>query len=204
MKRRRTAGRLIIAAVLVTVAGCGAHDSASDATSATTGPALGVGSLPPGAAATAREADSDVPQCATADLRASLGQETAAAGTVAFPIVFTNAGSGPCVVEGFPGVSYATGPDSEPVGAPAARDGGSAGPVRLAPGEQASSLVFAADVHNIPPDRCRPVAVPGLRIYPPDNTASVYLDRAATACGNGQMTTAQLRVRAVVAGARGQ
>ncbi|MBF6330356.1 DUF4232 domain-containing protein [Nocardia transvalensis] len=142
--------------------------------------------------------------CRTSDLTVGFGPATGAAGTMAFPIVFTNAGSRPCVLQGFPGVSYATGPDSAPVGAPAARDGAASGPVLLSPGEQASALVFATDVGNIPEEQCRPVPVPGLRIYPPDNTASLYLEHDGTACSLEQASTTQLRVRAIVAGPTGQ
>ncbi|MEV4123778.1 DUF4232 domain-containing protein [Nocardia sp. NPDC049707] len=191
---------LLAAATAATVSGCGSEQSAPDTTSYRAGPALHVVSGPSVTPA-ARDSNAVAPQCRTSDLAAGLGTETVAAGTVAFPIVFTNNGSGPCALEGFPGISYATGPDSAPVGAPAAREGTSSGPVQLAPGDQASALVFAVNVHNIPPEQCQPVAVPGLRIYPPDNTASLYLERAATACGNGQLTATQLRVRAVVAGA---
>jgi hypothetical protein len=196
---------LLTAAAAATVSGCGSEQSAPDTTSNSAGPALHVVSGSSAARTTAaRDSNAVAPQCRASDLAAGLGPETAAAGSVAFPIVFTNNGSGPCLLEGFPGVSYATGPDSQPVGAPAAREGASSGPVQLAPGGQASALVFAVNVHNIPPEQCQPVAVPGLRIYPPDNTASLYLERTATACDNGQVTTTQLRVRAVVAGAGGE
>ncbi|WP_433622820.1 DUF4232 domain-containing protein [Nocardia sp. CA-120079] len=195
---------LLTAATAATVSGCGSQPSAPDTASNSAGPALDVVSGSSAAPVPARDSNPVAPQCRTSDLAAGLGPESAAAGTVAFPIVFTNNGSGPCVLEGFPGVSYAAGPDSAAVGAPAAREGTSSGPIQLAPGGQASALVFAVNVHNIPPEQCQPVAVPGLRIYPPDNTASAYLERAATACGNGQMTTTQLRVRAVVAGDGGQ
>ncbi|WP_433523829.1 DUF4232 domain-containing protein [Nocardia pseudovaccinii] len=56
-----------------------------------------------------RDSDAVAPQCRTADLAAVLGPETAAAGTVEFPIVFTNNGSGPCALEGLAGVFYVTG-----------------------------------------------------------------------------------------------
>ncbi|WP_036505567.1 DUF4232 domain-containing protein [Nocardia aobensis] len=195
----------LTAAAAVTVAGCGSDQSAPDTPNTSAAPALHVGSVPSNdGTPPTRAANAVAPQCRTSDLAAALGPSNAAAGTVAFPIVFTNNGSGSCVLEGFPGVSYAAGPDSSPVGAPAARDGSAPGPVQLAPGGQASALVFAVDVHNIPADQCGPVDVPGLRIYPPDNTVSLYLDRAATACGNGQMTTHQLRVRALVPGAEGR
>ncbi|MGW4774756.1 DUF4232 domain-containing protein [Nocardia sp. NPDC004278] len=192
---------LLTAATAATVTGCGTEQPAPPGmTSSSAGSALQLVPQPP----TARASDAVTPQCPTSDLAAGLGPETAAAGTVAFPIVFTNNGSGPCVLEGFPGVSYATGPDSAPVGAPAVRDGASSGSVQLAPGGQASALVYAINVHNIPPEQCQPVPVPGLRIYPPDNTISFYLERAGTACGLAQATTTQLRIHAVVAGGSGR
>ncbi|MGY4103914.1 DUF4232 domain-containing protein [Nocardia sp. R16R-3T] len=184
---------LLTACAVTTVLGCGSEQP--DPPGATSvGSVLHAVSPPSGV----HTSDAVVPQCQTSDLAAGLGPESAAAGTVAFPIVFTNNGSDPCVLEGFPGVSYATGPDSAPVGAPAARDGASSGPVQLSPGAQASALVYAIDVHNIPPEQCQPVSVPGLRIYPPDNTVSLYLERIGTACGLAQAT--QLRIHAVVAG----
>lgn len=194
----------LIALTAVSVAGCG-QQPAAESRGDTAGSASHAGSLPQdGAAPAPQNADAVVPQCRTADLSAAAGPAQAAAGTVAFPIVFTNNGSGPCALAGFPGVSYAQAADGAPVGAPAAREGAASDPVQIAPGAQASALVFAVDVHNIPADRCRPVQVPGLRIYPPDNTESLYVERSATACDNAQVTTTQLRVRAVVAGADGR
>jgi hypothetical protein len=139
--------------------------------------------------------------CQTGQLRTELGQASAAAGTVGFPIVFTNTGAAPCVLAGFPGVSYVTGPSGDPVGASAAHDGAAGGPVRLAPGGQASALVLAVNVGNYPAAQCAPVHVPGLRVYPPDNTAARYLARPSTACRNP--APQQLRVRAVVPGTSG-
>ena len=195
-------GWCLLAGAAVAAVGCGSQSSGPNPGNA--GPVSPAGvSATVDRAPAARDANSVVPQCGTSDLSVVAGPENAAAGTVAFPVVFTNNGPGPCALQGFPGVSYADGPDGAPVGAPAARDGTWSGPVRVPPGGQASALVFAVDVHNIPPEQCGPVAVPGLRIYPPDNTLSLYIARSATACGNGQVTTAQLRVRAVVPGSDG-
>jgi len=197
---------LLTACAAATVTGCGSEQPAPPETTSTSAGSVlhAVSSASVAQSPTARASDPAAPQCQTSDLAAGLGLETAAAGTVAFPIVFTNNGSGPCVLEGFPGVSYATGPDSAPVGAPAARDGASSGTVQLAPGGQVSALVYAINVHNIPPEQCQPVSVPGLRIYPPDNTVSLYLERAGTACSLVQATTTQLRIHAVVVGTSGR
>ncbi|MFQ6395627.1 DUF4232 domain-containing protein [Nocardia sp. KC 131] len=188
------------ACVVATVLGCGSEQSAPPGTTSVGSALYAVSPHSAAQSPLAGTSGAVAPQCQTSDLAAGLGPETAAAGTVAFPIVFTNNGSGPCVLEGFPGVSYATGPDSAPVGAPAARDGASSGPVQLSPGGQGSALVYALNVSNIAPEQCQPVSVSGLRIYPPDNTVSLYLERAGTACSLAQATTSQLRIHAVVAG----
>ncbi|MEV4239133.1 DUF4232 domain-containing protein [Nocardia sp. NPDC050408] len=197
---------LLTASTAATVTGCGSEQSAPPGTTSPSADSALHAVSPPSTAPppAARTSDAVATQCRTSDLAAGLGPETAAAGTVAFPIVFTNNGSGPCVLDGFPGVSYVIGPDSAPVGAPATRDGASSGPVQLAPGGQASALVFAINVHNVPPEQCQPVSVPGLRIYPPDNTVSLYLERAGTACSLAQATTTQLRIHTVVAGTSGR
>lgn len=111
---------LLTASTAATVTGCGTEQPAPPGTtSSSASSAVHVGSPPPAAPPpSARASDAVAPQCQTSDLTAGLAPETAAAGTVAFPIVFTNNGSGTCVLGGFPGVSYATGLDSAPVGAP--------------------------------------------------------------------------------------
>ncbi|MEU6559771.1 DUF4232 domain-containing protein [Nocardia nova] len=193
----------LLAVTAVSVAGC-AQQTTTESHGADTAAALHAGALSPDSPAPGTQrAESVVSQCRTPDLSATAGPANAAAGTVAFPIVFTNNGPGSCVLSGFPGVSYADGADGGPVGAPAVRENTAADPVEIASGAQASALVLAVNVQNIPADQCRPVQVAGLRIYPPDNTESLYVERSGTACGNAQVTTAQLRVRPVVAGADG-
>lgn len=143
-------------------------------------------------------------RCLVSELTVTLGQESGAAGSVGFPIVFTNTSQRQCVLDGFPGVSYAHGPGSEPIGAPAARQGSSSGPVRLAPGEKASATVQAVNVSNYPQDRCAPAKAPGLRIYPPNDVDSLYVAHEGTACTLATPdTSAQLKVGPVVAGAVG-
>jgi hypothetical protein len=141
--------------------------------------------------------------CRAGDLTATLGPSSAAAGTVGFPIVFVNNGGRPCLLAGFPGVSYAAAPDGPPVGAPAARDGASGAPVLLEPGAHGSALVLATNVHNYPAAQCNPVPVPGIRVYPPNDTESLYLPYSGTACSLPEPETTQLRVHAVVAGDNG-
>lgn len=116
----------------------------------------------------------------------TLGGAQGAAGHQYTPIVFTNTGTEPCSIQGYPGVSYTSGPDGAPVGDPAARDNGDTPAVRLEPGAHASATlgtVTSVDVY--PVDQCLPVSVAGLRIYPPNNTESVFIAQARTWCSRG-------------------
>jgi hypothetical protein len=116
-------------------------------------------------------------------------------------IVFTNSGQASCTITGWPGVSYVAGDDGHQVGAAAGRDGTRGSPVTLAPGQSASALVREVNARDYPPGKCHPTHVRGLRIYPPNNTASVYVARPGTGCANPHVD--QLGVRAVAPGTGG-
>lgn len=141
--------------------------------------------------------------CAVSELGIDIGPGGAAAGTTGFPVIFTNTGGRTCTLAGFPGVSYANGPDGDPIGAAAVRIGDSAGPVTIGPGQQASALVLAVNVQNYPAEKCGPTDAAGLRIYPPDSFDSAFVARPGTACTLPTETT-QLKVNPVVAGNTGQ
>ncbi|QLY29880.1 DUF4232 domain-containing protein [Nocardia huaxiensis] len=138
-----------------------------------------------------------VSACRTSQLTVALGPGGGAAGHTVFPIVFTNNGSGVCTITGYPGVSFTNGPAGDPIGAAATRDPGESATVRLDPGAQASasvSVVTSVDVY--PPEICGPTSAAGLRIYPPDNTESVFLEQSRTVCSKIGI----LRVQPVIPG----
>jgi hypothetical protein len=139
--------------------------------------------------------------CHSSWLRVGLGRGQGAAGTIYVPLVFRNASRFTCSLLGYPGVSSVAGADGHRVGAPAARD--HATPVRrvvLAPGARASALFAEAQPLNYPRPRCRPVQTLGLRIYPPNQRAALFLPWRHLACSTTLVTT---RVRAVVRGTTG-
>lgn len=109
--------------------------------------------------------------CASAQLSVSLGQADGAAGTSYTPLIFTNTSGSTCTLNGHPGVSYVTGDTGQQVGAPAVREG-SGTTVLLRPGAQANSRLSSVNVESTPCDR-QPVS--GFRIYPPDQTAALFL-----------------------------
>lgn len=98
----------------------------------------------------------------------------------------TNTGSGPCILRGYPGVSLAAGAAGEPIGAPAARDE-SAAPVEviLAPGQTGSAVLRYTQAGNYMD--CTVVDAAGYRIYPPEDTASLFLPQPTAACSNASI-----------------
>jgi hypothetical protein len=66
--------------------------------------------------AEAKQPPPDPDYCASKDLSLALGEAEGAAGTVYRPLKFTNVSDFPCVLHGFPGVSYVAGEDGHQVG----------------------------------------------------------------------------------------
>ncbi|MFD2418151.1 DUF4232 domain-containing protein [Amycolatopsis pigmentata] len=156
--------------------------------------------VPPAAAGSGASGAAGSGLCRSSDLRLSLGRGDAAAGTVYRPLEFTNISDHPCVLDGFPGVSYVGGPDGHQVGAPANREGDKGTSITLGKGEVASAMVGFANVNNYDPVTCQPQPVRGLRVYPPQETASLYIDMPTTGCGNDKIPGDQLKVKAIQKG----
>lgn len=197
----RGLGALGIAAAL-TAAACSSDDGASapspapEPVSTTTAAAAVVPATTTADAAITPAAGPD--GCAVSDLRLTLGQGQGAAGSTQIPLVFTNVGGRACVLEGFPGVSYVQGgADGAQVGAAATRSGDPHGAVTLPANGTATALVRAVNVQNYPADTCAPTAVAGLRVYPPGDTASIFVPYATEGCAATGDGLNQLAVQAV-------
>jgi hypothetical protein len=134
--------------------------------------------MAPGGAGTA-------PACATSELKASAGAAQGTAGSVYQAIDFTNISSKSCTLYGYPGVSLTTGSPGTQVGAAATRSG-TASPtvITLAPRQTANALLRIADAGNYPSATCHPVSTSYLQIYPPNQTAALYLAHTSTGCKN--------------------
>lgn len=137
-------------------------------------------------------------ECKAADLTVSLGGGDAAAGTVYRSVVFTNKSGKTCTMQGFPGVSYVTGDDGHQVGLAAVRTGVKGAVITLAPGAKAQAPVGFVEVGNFDPAACQPTPTRGLRIYPPHDTASLFLPVAGNGCA-GRPPGQQLSVKTIVA-----
>jgi hypothetical protein len=109
-----------------------------------------------------------------------------AAGSVYMTLTLTNSGAEPCLLKGFPGVSLTADANGAPIGAPAKRD--DATPVTdvlLAPGKGGSAVLRYTQAGNFPD--CTMVPAAGYRIYPPEDTASLFLAQPTQACSNAEV-----------------
>ena len=181
----------------VLTAGCGAPAAPTPAPETVTVTAPAPVEPRPASPAAAPTA-AGTPRCTTAGLSAALGEGDAAAGSVTRPLVFTNTGAAPCELRGFPGVSYVAGADGHQVGPAAQETGERAGEVVLRPGGKAQALVQFVQVANFDAAVCRPTPVRGLRVYPPGDTASLFVAADGTGCA-GTPPGPQLSVRTVTA-----
>lgn len=157
-------------------------------TSGATGASGATGTSGATGATTTGSSGSGVPECTTTQLAGTLSTAKggAAAGSTYYRLVLTNTSSKTCFVKGYPGVSFVTTPDGSPIGAPAKRQPNPNAPgeptVTLAHGASADSVLRIADAGNYPASSCGMTKVPGLRVYPPDQTASLYVKSQQEAC----------------------
>lgn len=215
-RRRRTCALLLSSVAVVAVtAGCGSSGTssspsgprspaapASTSQPASTSPAGPVGSpttptsasgSPSGAAST-----SGAPQaaeCTAAELKASVRPSPggSGAGSQYNEIVLTNTGDQPCRTGGFGGVSYVGRGHGTQIGAPATRaDAGTAKIFVLQPGESAVQQLRETTADNYPASTCDPTPVDGLRIYPPNETHSLYVAHATTGCASTSVQLLQI------------
>lgn len=219
--RRRRIGIVGAGAVLaVVLAGCG-----EASTSATGSPELTRSSQPDSATETSEPSGtsstsapsstrSSTPsnggdsgnsqQCTATDIKVTLGKGGGAAGSYYAPLRFTNTSSSPCVIGGYPGVSYVAGDDAHQVGPPAERVKQQWQPVKLAPGEVAHATVRFVQVHNYPEAACQPTKVTGVRVYLPGEKNSTVVPYTRTGCSSDAFDGEQLTVKPVVPGPGGR
>jgi hypothetical protein len=189
--------------VLAAVASCSSSSSSSTAppsTPSSSSPAAPSSSTaPPTAPSTsASPAVTGTTACATSGLNVTLGAPSGYAGGVYQTIVFTNTSGASCTLYGYPGVSLVSAPPYTQIGLAAQRS--STAPVKLitlASGASANAVVQIVDALNYPTASCGPAQAAYLRIYPPNQTAPVYLADSSEACAEPVQT---LYVGAVQAG----
>ena len=135
------------------------------------------------------------PACRTGGLVIWINtQGNGTAGTIFYTLNFTNLSGQTCTLRGFPGVS-ATKLNGGQLGKAATRDGGQ--PVKtitLKAGRTAHATLGIVDIGALP--KCPPTTAAGLRVFPPNQTASKVVPFPFPACG-GSNAPAFLRIRPV-------
>jgi hypothetical protein len=101
-------------------------------------------------------------------------------------LILTNAGSAPCLLKGFAGVSLTAGANGEPIGAAATRDDSTpVTDVVLAPGNAGTATLRYTQAGNYPD--CTRASAAGFRVYPPNDTASLFIAQPRDACSNADI-----------------
>ncbi|MFD0734342.1 DUF4232 domain-containing protein [Planotetraspora mira] len=123
-----------------------------------------------------------IPACATSQLKITQKAPDVGAGQLNMVLIFTNASKSVCTLSGYPGVSYVA-EDGVQSGNAAERSGGSATTVMLKPGAAAVSKLHDSNgVGGYDPKQCALSPAQGLRIYPPNQKAAVFLPWKTTHC----------------------
>ncbi len=145
---------------------------------------LGVGAAVWGTPA-ASAAPAATPTCTAADLAVwvNASEPNGAAGTIYYPLEFTNISNRACFVEGYPGVS-ALGARGQQLGSAADRNPAfKPARVTIPAGGTAHADLGWTDVTNFPASNCKPAAASLIKVYPPNQKGSDLGFVSLEACG---------------------
>ncbi|BDI21579.1 DUF4232 domain-containing protein [Herbiconiux sp. L3-i23] len=129
-------------------------------------------------------------QCPNDSLEVAVVESDAGAGNLFYQVTFTNTGSAPCDLRGFPGVSVVGDGNGTQLGAAAAEATG--GPevetYTIAPDDSVGAALQAVNIASGGGplgDACDVVTGDGWRIYPPHSFDAVFVESAGLpACAN--------------------
>ncbi len=122
--------------------------------------------------------------CGLSALTITLGETQGGAGSRFVPIVFTNKGSTPCTLNGYPTVSFVGDGNGTQIGPSAINDSTTAPSLQtVQPGQAVSSLLRVAVAQNFA--GCTAVTPDGFRIAPPGSATSAFVAMTSLqACDN--------------------
>lgn len=174
-----------VAAAALLAAGCGTGATSAAASVTAPGTTTATSGTTTKAPAPTGTGGGDImAACSGYELTAVLIGGDAGAGSQFWTLLLANTHTQPCVLEGFPTVSYVTGDDGQEVGPPAATTGEPGEGVIVPPGRAAGVDLRLVNVQNFDPAVCEPTPVRGLRITPPapGDTAALFLPLETTGC----------------------
>ncbi|GAA1881368.1 DUF4232 domain-containing protein [Streptantibioticus ferralitis] len=156
--------------------GTGSGTSSTASSGAGGSAATGSGSSSAQGSQTSAQNSGGVHACTTGQLKAAQTNQSVGAGQYYSTLVFTNVSGTTCTLTGFPGVSYVK-EGGVQSGNPAARTGDHVGTVTLrAHGGRASAVLHDSNgVGGYDPDQCQLSPAQGLRVYPPNQKAALFI-----------------------------
>jgi hypothetical protein len=203
-----TATGAVCAAAVVAACGTGASNTPDSTTSTpssgtvTPNSTPAVSTSPPATTTSPAQAAGPAP-CPTSALKAAVPTSggNAAAGSSYYPVQFTNTSGSSCTLYGYPGVSFVTAAGGSQIGAAATRN--AAVPrtvITLSPGQTVHAELQVVDAQNYPAADCNLVTAHWLKVYPPNQTAPLYVSFTAATCSKAKVI---LSVQAVQSGGTG-
>jgi hypothetical protein len=147
-----------------------------------TAPASSGPAAPP-ATTPAQPVAAGLPVCTTGSLQVTVGPANGTAGSIYYPLLFTNTSSATCTMYGYPGVALVSQPGGGVVGAAAIRNATFPKEVvTLAPGAVAHASLQVGIAQNYPPAQCKPTTGHWLQVYPPGEYAALFVAFTAQTC----------------------
>jgi Protein of unknown function (DUF4232) len=136
------------------------------------------------AATSSHVRSSVIPKCTASDLGVwvAADQSNGTAGSIYYPLEFTNLSKGTCYLYGHAGVSAVTATGHQ-LGQSATWSAGPSSVVNLAPGATAHAMLQYVVVQVSP--SCHPVNATELSVIPPDQTSSTHAFWDASSCTTG-------------------
>jgi Protein of unknown function (DUF4232) len=178
----------ILALPAALLAGCTATATPASPATTTTSPAAtssattGPATTGPTVATTVAPTGNGTPRCHTGDLGATSAYGDGAAGHFSVDLRLTNKSGHTCTVLGFPGVSWVAGDNGKQVNDPFKRVTAVKKTITLKPGATAHSMLVQSQTAFFDEKTCKPVQVRGYRVYPPDETAAIFVRSPQKVC----------------------
>ena len=121
--------------------------------------------------------------CRTSGLKVQLSTNgSGAAGSIYYPLTFTNTSGKTCTISGYPGISAVSSSGTQLGSAAGRNPTDPVTTVTLASGHSATDMVQVAEVGNYTASVCKPTTAAGLRVYPPNQTTSTTVAFAGSVC----------------------
>ncbi len=151
--------------------------------------AVGTGALVGASSAAVPALAAGPPACQTGGLVVWLDTNASgAAGSLFYTLNFTNLSGQRCTLRGYPGIS-AVGLRGRQLGKAANRNNfHKVKTISIPNGGTASTMVQIYHAADFPPSRCRPAPAAGLKVFPPNQSASKTVPFPFPACSNSGLS----------------